>query len=189
MAALEPARPVHVPTFSHSETIGNGLAVAVAPMSKGARPPGGKADTLVEGLIAGGNSKLLYARGEVGRGTENSRVNESESGGYEHMIPEGRKAAWTADFRRGRQDRRSGFASARGAVHVTRNRNAKISGVVRNDIVVEIERDDVTIEVEKIAAKRAEVGGQEPSFRVPPRNERTGVGRVAQGVVQGSGRK
>ena len=82
MAALEHARPVHVPTFSDSETTGNGLAVAVAPMSEGARPPGGEAGVFVEGPIAGGDSKSLNALEELGRGTENSRVSESEPGSY-----------------------------------------------------------------------------------------------------------
>ena len=36
MATLEHSRPVHVPTFSDAGTIGNGLPVALAPMSEGA---------------------------------------------------------------------------------------------------------------------------------------------------------
>ena len=74
MAALGHARPAHVPAFSDAETIDNGLAVAVAPMSKGARTPGGEAGAFVEGRIAGEDSKFLDACEESGCGTENSRV-------------------------------------------------------------------------------------------------------------------
>ena len=186
MAALEHARPVHVPTFSSLEATCNGLAVAVAPMSKGTRPPGGESDVFVEGLIAGGPPKLLDVREETGRGTEDGRDSETEPGSHDHMTIEGRRAAWAADLLRGLQDRRRGFVSARGAVHETRNGYAGISGVVMNDIVVEVERDDVTI-LERMAAKCADVGSREPSSRVPPRNKRTRVGRAVLVVVQGAG--
>ena len=48
-----------------------------------------------------------------------------------------------------------------------------------DEIAVEVERDDIAVEVERIAAKRADVGGREPGPRVPARYERTGVGRAS----------
>ena len=155
MAALEHSRPVNVPALPDAEAIGNGLAVAVPPMSEWAQSPGGETGAFIEGLIAGGDPETPDAREEVGGGAENGRVGDSKPSSHEHMSLEGRKATWVEGLCRGQQDRRCWIASARGAVHEAHNGTAEAA---KSGIVAEIDRG---------ASKRADVGGREPDLRVP----------------------
>ena len=125
--------------------------------------------------IARRNPKNLDAREKIGRGAKNGRVSGSKPGSHEHMILEGRKAAWAAVLRRRRQGRRSRISSARGEVHEASNRIAGVAEV------------GSAVEVERLAAKRADVGGREPGFCVPARDGRGGVGRAGQGVIESAG--
>ena len=108
VTALENARPVHVPAFLDSETFGDRLAVAAPSVLGRARATGGKADALVKGPVAGGDTQVPDAREEAGGGAENIRVGESKPGRDDGVIQKGREAAWATRFRRGRhgQDRR-----------------------------------------------------------------------------------
>jgi len=110
-------------------------------MSKGARPPSGEADEPGEGLITGGQPELPNAREELGRGSENGRVSETEPGSHDRVIFERREATRAADLLRGLQHRRKGLAGARCAVHNTRTGYAGYFGIAMNGVVVEVVRD------------------------------------------------
>ena len=72
-------------------------------MPQGARPSGGEADALAEGLITSGHPELPDAREEIGCGTEHGGIGEAEPGSHNRVIFEGRETARAAVLPRGLQ--------------------------------------------------------------------------------------